>query len=81
MTEEEAKQRWCPFASSRVVQQPLGGTDNKIHSFNSDDGEVHTTCLGSACMAWRWYKDNRQEIGECEIDAPERGYCGLAGKP
>ena len=41
----------------------------------------NTRCIASDCMAWRWYKDNRDEIGMCEMDAPERGYCGLSGKP
>lgn len=28
-------------------------------------------CMGSQCMYWRWEKEN----------APEKGYCGVAGKP
>lgn len=33
-------------------------------------------CLGSACMAWRWF-DNTDDKA---IKEP-RGYCGKAGKP
>ena len=47
MTEEEARERVCPFFG--------------------------TNCIGSDCMAWRWFNEN---------DASNPlGYCGLAGKP
>lgn len=36
-----------------------------------------TRCIGSGCMAWRWY--------DTEVPprprGPQRGYCGLAGRP
>lgn len=46
MTEQDAKQKWCPFV--RLVQ---GGRVNS----NRGDGSYSelTHCLGTGCMAWR----------------------------
>lgn len=55
------------------------------HSFSGGAGVTATTaapitapifCLGSACMAWRWF-DNRDDRA---ITDP-RGFCGKAGRP
>ena len=67
MTEEEAKQRWCPMSRT-------------LHG-NPDDGSVVAgnrhfevgvlsgdCCLASGCMMWRW-------------TGKTSGYCGLAGAP
>lgn len=71
MNEDEAKTKWCPFARNQPAIN-RGGMDF-LH-------DCDPRCIGSECMAWRWNKDNRQEVGHDEIGAPERGYCGLAGK-
>lgn len=70
MTEEEAKTKWCPFASSRLLvwQKSQGVQVNKFYSDNT--GEPHVNCLASDCMAWRCGEKNSAE-----------SYCGLAGKP
>lgn len=69
MTEDEAKLRWCPFASSRVVSY-----ERKEYAI-CKTGEDHPTplCIGDGCMAWR---DTRDTTGR-----KYGGYCGLAGKP
>jgi hypothetical protein len=59
MTEEEAKQRWCPFA--RVVMtdedggDPSGVNANRVGVRGTSDVRTHaaTLCIASACMAWR----------------------------
>ena len=73
MTEDEALKKWCPFARDAEPQ-----------------------CIASSCMAWRirvpavkvgdmvtvYNEDIGDLVGEQAKKAtPERGYCGLAGKP
>ena len=72
MTENEAREKWCPFVQYRTTD--YGPRSNMP---NNEDG----FCVASDCMAWReiWYSPygsphgTRQSTGE--------GYCGLAGKP
>lgn len=82
MTEEEAKTKWCPHV--RVSNGP-DGTWNKF-----DVGVASPsiyTCIGSACMAWRWQAGTFEEYGKLKasddngyvVDA--KGFCGLAGAP
>jgi len=96
MTEEEARTRWCPFAASRTVTFPVSATDNKTISAHLAGSEPDTTCIGSACMAWRGVSlpKGRAMTPQGEIvstAAAKRfgwtvtthgdGYCGLAGAP
>ena len=57
MSEDEAKEKWCPF--SRVWSYE-GGSFNR----DLDGSEAVANCIGSRCMAWRW-EDNRRERGFC----------------
>ena len=66
MTEDEAKEKWCP-------QGPTVATDEYNAGFTF-------TCIGSKCMAWRWHgvvmgQDSPPRPEELQ------GYCGLAGRP
>lgn len=78
MTETEAMQRWCPF--SRV-----NAGNNRVEAENKDAAlkrldsymRASTRCLGSACLAWRWQRDDAPDSRPSATD----GYCGLAGKP
>ena len=77
MTEEEAKQRWCP--QTRVSLYHRSTDANRMARYGSGvDSEdmqafqAATRCLGSGCMAWRWDLSN---LGHTT------GRCGLAGKP
>jgi hypothetical protein len=63
MTEDEAKTKWCPAMAKE--------------SINRRDGKE--TCIGSACMAWRW-KMTWDETGT-GVEENVHGYCGLAGEP
>lgn len=86
MTEDEAKKKWCPYASSRAVtiQLPEGKTltsmfggreveKNKVRGF-----VPFPTCVASECMAWRW---GRRSFDRDMIRDDKQGYCGLAGTP
>ena len=67
MTEEEAKDKWCP-QSQLDTQITVSG--NRLQQVNMGN------CIGSACMAWRWRLPpfaNEPKGGD--------GFCGLAGKP
>ena len=71
MTEDEAKQKWCPHARLRTSwSSPYGGValagTNRWEKGNAK-------CIASGCMAWRW-----EDIAKRK---PIDGYCGLAGKP
>ena len=46
MTEEEAKDKWCPFGKATGHGSNRIGADNQI-------GTV--PCIASQCMAWRWH--------------------------
>lgn len=72
MTEEDARTRWCPFAS--VASLEHGGVGN-MGVF--DDNKTYAPlghCIASGCMAWRLADMAGDEHGN-------QGFCGLAGKP
>lgn len=84
LTEAEAQTKWCPHAQE--VRFP------RIEDRNALD-----KCIGSACMAWRWFDTVTDDGTLCQLkptpmvartplptESPldaRRGYCGLAGKP
>jgi len=77
MTEDEAKEKWCPHTV-------IAGGYNRLWSSDAEDGTVRAdrvdasaNCIGSRCMSWRWRTlcDGQNEFPH------EDGYCGLAGKP
>lgn len=100
MTEEEAKTKWCPFArvdsdgaagSNRYPEVEEDGTPSPPDSVVAG---LTNTCIGSACMAWRWEREpNQPELlnwanGDMKARCPEAtrisatiGFCGLAGQP
>lgn len=76
MTEDQAKQKWCPYQSVRV--QLLSMTLIKGASIFpenakeiTEDANQKQTCIGSACMMWKWSLTHKECLG----------YCGLAGDP
>ena len=86
MTEEEAKQKWCPFANVYVAYQGTGASGNRGLSDTStaQDWKGKALCIGSACMAWRWSDRVKSYNPEYQrpLNAGEiTGHCGLAGKP
>lgn len=85
MTEADAKQRWCPFAASRVVEGDVSQTDHQIAVFLGPLAGLRTECLASGCMAWRWDSDFNEIMARVPPPIDPRdiadGRCGLAGKP
>jgi len=88
MTEDEAKQKWCPFARVTVVgkgDSELVG--NRFEHVEAEQGDFRipdaSHCIGSKCMAWR--EVTRLIDAGIDKPAPQEvtlyGYCGLAGKP
>jgi len=78
MTEDEAKTKWCPMVRVHYL--------NPIDILKNARAEAESRCIGSACMAWRWkLAPNASKkflsMHGYTSDAPENGYCGLAGKP
>lgn len=74
MTEDQAKQKWCPF----VRQAEHGGgswnraswPDGDILNLDHSKGLYACNCIASLCMAWRF-----------QYISKDSGYCGLAGEP
>ncbi len=73
LTEEQARTKWCPFAQVEYDKFPV----NRLYS-EPNPGACH--CNASDCMAWRWFVETEQTEGSTST-VPERGYCGLAGRP
>ena len=65
MNEQDAIQKWCPFALVAVYGGSGGASANR-----NAGGSGNSPCLASQCMAWHVYY--------CE--GKELGYCGLVGR-
>ena len=69
MTEDEAKNKWCPMVRAREYGS---GEENAV-AYNRDYlgnfGSAHR-CIGSECMMW--------VRTETRTEAKPTGYCGLA---
>lgn len=87
VTEEEAKIMRCqesfgPPSAELQMYYPVGAAAQMSPSH----------CIGSACMAWRWRRENLYVVDPLDAthftehrDAGDlsttHGYCGKAGKP
>ena len=85
LTEDEAKQRWCPF-SRTAFQYRHGDGDAMVVANRAENDNPITDCIASQCMAWRWRvgppsKQDRASYRETSAMPEWEGYCGLAGKP
>jgi len=73
MTEDEAKQKWCPMARTYTYLE--GETPIVINRYDGPMGDSY--CLGSQCMMWK--KDKMREFQEEGTDVwVFGGSCGLA---
>lgn len=66
MTEEEAKQRWCPFA--RLGNEP-GCNRWPTPAERNEEEDSRALCIASDCMAWRWDREANAERGRPYIQA------------
>lgn len=69
ITEEEAKEKWCPFIRWVVNEENHLAFNNRIDqaeiSLNEDQqGGAHSLCVASECMAWRWDKNYELDTGD-----------------
>lgn len=93
-SEEEAKEKWCPFSRAAVYQQvgrdmSVSPACNRQHILGAPNILIPeaSLCIGSGCMSWRWAGWHTKAFGTIAPDpsgnsiGPRLGYCGLAGKP
>jgi len=81
MTEEEARQKWCPMVRMAAQIHGSMGTLNQFSEPGSNEVKI-SKCLGSACMMWRWIPLRKAtKFGLIRGGDSEHGYCGLGGKP
>lgn len=66
MTEDEAKQKWCPYTQKAQGDPAEFGVAN---------------CIGSACMMFRKNVEEDPMGDDVATKIYESCYCGLAGKP
>ena len=87
MTEDQAREKWCPFV--RITSVYTDGEIERISpAYNrlvdSEGCEVDpvyaSRCIASRCMAWRTLKHGVETHTAVEACIPY-GFCGLAGKP
>jgi len=62
-TEDKAKDKWCPMAGNRNPEIPEDILSRQLR--------VSESCIGSACMMFRW----------SSVSTPAQLYCGLGGRP
>lgn len=90
-TEEEAKEKWCPFARNLST-----GISVSFNRYINNKGVLYAPateapCIASGCMVWRWTRTPSEASAyeqACRLegrppfppDTEAKGYCGLAGK-
>lgn len=96
LTEDQAREKWCPFARVAEPWRFAGHESGQPASVNrgsdgvmASDGVPNCCCIASKCAAWRGQEDARSaEAAEAEFRKSGLrvlvtwvGYCGLAGEP
>lgn len=73
LTEEQAKDRWCPMVHQRVTvimnKQIEAGTETVIEELVSRNIRS-ANCIASRCMMWVWGRPMSNEA--------DKGFCGLS---
>jgi len=94
---EEARAKWCPYASFPVVAQtpngsiPLGSANRQgpgngqvvatKDGIDSPDNPLPARCIAQRCMAWRWKEPRQIAMEGRPSDYVKTGYCGASGQP
>lgn len=86
LTEDEAKTKACPEIIKAVYTHTIayGAMGQAFSAPAGPPLPVMEHCLGSACMAWRWYRPDDltpADGSHTQSYSVPRGYCGKAGKP
>jgi hypothetical protein len=88
MTEEQARTKWCPM--TRNLSSFVWKTS---HEYITKEIENIGSCIASDCMVWRRIEIDAVQVSkvntehpewtgqQCYDSLPQRGYCGLGGKP
>ena len=94
-TEEQAREKWCPFARIGFgMNAPdhtcLAATGNRVTTMDDE-----CNCIASECMVWRWAGWWKIDDYWVSLNGPREimskpvpptkewervGFCGLAGK-
>lgn len=78
MTEDQAKERWCPFVRFNISDDGMTSPNRSMNIWPNrqppQDDRRSAACIGSRCMAWRWADEAVLR------EPPAHGHCGLAGK-
>lgn len=96
MTEDEAKTKWCPFARVLTADArdhyPAANRAAMVEGgqFTMNTNPVHSRCIGSDCMAWRWSEppvrkwrvtkadgSTEEDWGWDPMTHPEKDRCGV----
>ena len=79
MTEDEAKQKWCPFVRVTITPDDIIWEGNmltnrgQIPASNTD-----TLCIASDCMMWEPERRSiERTLGGHNIHCTDGGYCKL----
>ena len=70
MTEQEAREKWCPMGRVLYEDNVVGGTYNRMEG--NGEGSSLSLCLASDCAMWVW-EYSRPELTQGEWE----GKCGL----
>jgi hypothetical protein len=80
MTEDEAGKLQCCGPPWLATATLLAGAMREKNVDDIMDVSLKvSTCIGSRCMAWRWF-DNLNPL-HTQGSLHTQGFCGLAGKP
>lgn len=76
VSEEQAREKWCPFASVPNLLKGVAGNRQDAGLGGEPGIPSAARCVASSCMAWR-----KTETRDVYGKPMHFGYCGLAGKP
>ncbi len=78
MTEEEAKQKWCPHV--RFGEEAVNRGEGDMMTPNPRCKSVWNNCIASDCMMWKstvTREDARAMNAASNAHAEPQGHCGL----